>query len=141
MQHWDNKMKKITNKVKNWLISQLYHFASQRISKYQNKKQNKSHQKSLEMNWLHSPYKLHLLHIPLLLQQRDWNRWGGTYNKHQKSPHQNTLKMKWLLSPLKPYLLKITLRPDYKPSLLHLIKVSKNKNNNWYSSREKTHTE
>ena len=46
--------------------------------------------------------------------------------------------MRWLLSPLKLHLLKITLTSKPRTSLIHLIKVTINNRNNWWSPRKTT---
>ena len=53
------------------LIENKRHTASHKIPKFQNKKQTSFLQISLEMKWLITPLKLNLLHIPLLLQQKN----------------------------------------------------------------------
>ena len=103
------------------------------------------------MRYLLSPIKLHLpkialrpdfnprfLHLINVLKNKNNNsyisRENNTWNK--TSLHQYTLKVKCLLSLLKLNILKITMRPNYRPSMINLIKILNNQKNNWYSSIE-----
>ena len=101
------------------------------------------------MRYLLSPIKLHLpkialrpdfnprfLHLINVLKNKNNNsyisRENNTWNK--TSLHQYTLKVKCLLSLLKLNILKITMRPNYRPSMINLIKILNNQKNNWWIS-------
>ena len=125
--------------MKNWLISQQFHSASQRIPNVQKRNQTCSHQNTLKTKLLLSPLKLHLLKIilrpnfkPSLLHLIKVSRkiiridrFKGKKTRNKTCYNYNTLKTECLLSPLKLNIMQITLRPNPKPSFLHLIRVSK----------------